>query len=731
MRSPGHRSSGELMTQRGEETRGARGNGRDSLEVLVHRLESLITAGDELQAQDELRSTDTRAAVDAELHSALGFLAERLGDVSRAVLEYNYSLRDAPGQATVLLRLARLRADQGRLDRALRAYRKLAEMTPADQEVVTETGELLETMGRPEEASHLYAAFLERVDNPAIRASLDRLQSATIPQGREVEHAGKAPGELVPSDADLVTFASSFAGREGVHARQWASSSGKHGYSPINEPFTPAVARGHLLGSYTVGIYPLRMDNTVHFMAFDLDVAKHAMGSARDQGPEPLLRQTQVAARALVDAAAVHGMSGLIEESGRKGRHVWLLFESPIPASAARRLAGVIQQTARPAPPEVTVEVFPRQSRVAAGGLGNLIKLPLGIHRVTGRRSLFLDADGRPVANQFDHLRSLPRVPRDGVQQVLGRERAALCAGVEIADAEVTAPGETPENEAEDAEAHALPTAVLCEPDYRPGDDPELLWLLDRCPLLAEVVRRAQGAHVLSNDERIVLTYTVGHLSRGADAVNAVLAGTLSADPRAFLKSRLRGNPMSCPKMRSRIPNLAAGVACDCRFDADAGLYPTPLLHLQDLRARGVLDRDPADFTTLQVERHVMDLYRARTEAKRAARLARDIEQRLAAFMEEQDVTELNTSAGRLRLLPDGQGLSLHLGSRSPVVLDPVGVGRPVARVDTNPQASQLADHGPAELPRGRDDDPVRDRTGSDGGAPPRPAGGSQGPDAP
>ena len=700
------------MTDR-DEHRGDRGSGAGRDEELEHagellaRLQALITAGDLDRARVLLSSSSTRRVNDASQHYGLGFVAEQLGDVQRAVLEYNYSLRDAPGQAPILLRLARLRTDQGRLDRALRAYRRLARMTPDDGEVVLELGGLLATMGRIEEAERVYSTFLEGAEDPRILEARERLGrvSAGAPEvaGKE---AGRAPGglpDLAPTDADLVTFASTFSGREGVHARQWASPAGTAGYSPVKEPFTPAVARGHLLGGYTVGIYPLRMDNTVHFLAFDLDVARFAVTrqAAGGLGMAPLLRQTQDMARSLVEAAAVHGMSGHIEDSGWKGRHVWLLFEEPVPAAAARRLAAVLMQTARPAPPEVTVEVFPRQSRVAADGLGNLIKLPLGIHRVTGNRSLFLDIDGTPLPDQFAYLRGAHRVPKEEVRQVIGRERAAVSASSAPPLGDEPSP-QPPAPETGLAHEASLHAAAVFDAEYRLEDDVELLWMVDRCALLANILRRTRGNHVLSNDERIVLTYTVGHLTRGAEAVNAVLLGTLSANPQAFLKSRLRGNPMSCPKMRSRLPDLAAGVTCDCRFDPGAGLYPTPLLHLQTLRARGPLEADPARVSQLQVERHIMDLYRARTEAERASRLARDIERRLLEVMEEQGVAELSTPAGRLCLAPDGQGIALHMGAGAPPKRLPSSVER-------------------------LDGDSVRDRTGSGGGGARETAGDTQG----
>lgn len=49
-------------------------------------------------------------------------------------------------------------------------------------------------------------------------------------------------------------------------------------------------------------------------------------------------------------------------------------------------------------------EVFPKQDRIAAGGLGSLVKAPLGLHRVTGARCLFVERDLNILADQEQAL---------------------------------------------------------------------------------------------------------------------------------------------------------------------------------------------------------------------------------------------------------------------------------------------------------------------------------------
>jgi hypothetical protein len=67
------------------------------------------------------------------------------------------------------------------------------------------------------------------------------------------------------------------------------------------------------------------------------------------------------------------------------------------------------------------LEFFPKQASVKGKGLGNLIKLPLGIHRRTGRRSQLLDDQGAALADPLGELRAVSRCPRTTVYAAIER----------------------------------------------------------------------------------------------------------------------------------------------------------------------------------------------------------------------------------------------------------------------------------------------------------------------
>ena len=72
--------------------------------------------------------------------------------------------------------------------------------------------------------------------------------------------------------------------------------------------------------------------------------------------------------------------------------HIWVLFQKPIKAKAARWLGLRILEIAGLSPKQV--EVFPKQDEVTPDRpFGNFVKLPFGKHQVEGKWSRMLDLD--------------------------------------------------------------------------------------------------------------------------------------------------------------------------------------------------------------------------------------------------------------------------------------------------------------------------------------------------
>ena len=170
--------------------------------------------------------------------------------------------------------------------------------------------------------------------------------------------------------------------RPGVYARKT-----EKGYAPVRAIISNLVLERHLSGQQPVGAYLVNNDK-VEFAALDVDDHEAAVGW--DSVAAATLR--------LRDSAAKIGlMAHPWRSGGGAGSHLFFVFDQPQNARDVRfqlraLLAenGFAEGTGGLAKNEV--EIFPKQDRVGADGLGNLIALP------GARASLPLDANISPYA---------------------------------------------------------------------------------------------------------------------------------------------------------------------------------------------------------------------------------------------------------------------------------------------------------------------------------------------
>jgi hypothetical protein len=105
-------------------------------------------------------------------------------------------------------------------------------------------------------------------------------------------------------------------------------------------------------------------------------------------------------------------------EPSRRGGHLWL-FTAPLPGIFARRVAaGLLHEY------QLEVEVYPKQGELTSG-VGSFVRLPLGVHRKSGKVYPFVSRSGQPLApsirEQVALLASPDRVPLPFILGVLAR----------------------------------------------------------------------------------------------------------------------------------------------------------------------------------------------------------------------------------------------------------------------------------------------------------------------
>lgn len=266
-------------------------------------------------------------------------------------------------------------------------------------------------------------------------------QKASLLDGQEA-----APQPQVPSltnqsspEEKIALFRRLFRGREDIYARRFESRrTGKKGYQPVcrNEwvsgickkprarcndcahrdflPITDEVVRNHLLGmdpqersrrDFTMGVYPMLLDETCWFLAVDLDKA-----SWRED------------ARAFWETCKLGDVPVALERSrSGSGAHFWFFFSEPIPAALARRMGAFLLTQTMERRPEIGLDsydrFFPSQDTLPRGGFGNLIALPLQKKPRDKGNTLFLDETLVPYHDQWAFLSSLRRMNRQEVEE--------------------------------------------------------------------------------------------------------------------------------------------------------------------------------------------------------------------------------------------------------------------------------------------------------------------------
>jgi hypothetical protein len=432
-------------------------------------------------------------------------------------------------------------------------------------------------------------------------------------------------GPPAATPADLLRFVALFGGREGVVARMW-SRGAEVGYSPVQANLDPALAQAHLAGEQTLGSYVIHRDDTVSYVVFDIDIQSKALEAAWGdaQATEALRRQVHAAGLRLMRGLEQRGWSPLLVDSGFKGRHLWCFLDRRAPAGAARAAAHAALAAVGFAEPGLSVEIFPKQDRVPEGGLGNLVKLPMGVHLRTQRRCALLDAEGRPVADPFAALRALRRGP------LPEPSRAAAPPPAAPEPAAPPRPAPTPGFSAGDLDALPRISAVL-----------------SGCAVLRAVVEGVLDGAPLDRDAALVVEHSLGHLPEGVGAVNWLCARAGLPEPMGRPHA---GSPVSCARVRKRLPGVAQRVPCDCRF-ATRSSYEHPLLHAEGVAAEAPTPVQPP----IEQQLRALASLDARLGALQAEHdaLRRHVVDRLVALPEGALVVDgLRWSARRVEGLP-------------------------------------------------------------------------------
>lgn len=368
---------------------------------------------------------------------------------------------------------------------------------------------------------------------------------------------------LTPKKAQILKFLELFSGREDTFSIQT-----ENGYFPVRRPMNETDVAEHFAGKKTLGIYVLRTDDTVKFAAYDVDVKKNAEGNQ-----EQLLYECREAASRLFKSLLAEGFTPYIEFSGNKGYHIWIFFESPVQAYRVKHVLEKISSGVKHSE-SVKVEIFPKQAQTN-GGLGNLIKAPLGIHRKTGKRCVFLNEHFEVIEDQMAFLMEIQRNSADLVKR-LYRE---LSTDEEVSLNEQRAkPGairnaKTPSSSCENKDIQqSISSARLKEELRREIKHLETsLQFTQSCSIIAQIIQKIEKVAYVDEFEEKVLVSTLRYLQDGSNVLEKLFRNTInySTERLRNLLSQTGALPVTCEEIKKHVLAYKLPLdlsKCNCRF---------------------------------------------------------------------------------------------------------------------------------------------------------------------
>lgn len=458
------------------------------------------------------------------------------------------------------LRWASLAQMAGETDMACDILADINRTAPEVEEAWRNHLDLLYVLNRPEAVARVLALAEKNVDEIRYREWVQAFSISSRPESEEDIEAASRPFDMMKYRREsLGRYLDLFSGREDCFARQWVDKQEKkQGYVPVRRPMEHQDLEDHFRGFKTYGMYLLRTDGTVKTGVIDLDLAK----KYRDEKPgtvdkNKVKRELYFCLERICELSEKAGFRPLIEFSGGKGYHFWYFFNTPVKPEKVRSALEDIRRYVAGDISAFSMEVFPKQDYLKGKGLGNLVKLPLGIHRLTGKRSYFIKCSSRSIEAQLDYLSGVKPAGPENLEKV--------------------------EKDKRDKTVFIHPRWEAYAKSY-----PELHTLETRCPPLSQIISACRNGKNLSVREEKVIFQTIGFLPRSKTLVHHLMASVPEYNPHLvdYKLSRVRGAPLGC----RRIHSMLAYMADLCPLDEFSG-YQHPLLHLEEWKSTGSMKK--------------------------------------------------------------------------------------------------------------------------------------------
>ncbi len=492
----------------------------------INRAREYLESGDEFRARDIIVKSRNIPCADPSVHAEWAGLCEGLGMARQARECYERALKINPRNSEVLFLLARLLHDTGDYENAIHYLKKTLKENSAHSAARELLADNFQALGLEGRAAVLSPKRFKRAPSP-------------------IRYFPPSVGR-----ADTEKYLHLFSGREiGYGLQSVSEKTGDVFYGFQGTPLTAELMAKHILGGLTIGGYPLRSDNTVKYIALMARVRKRAIESnpGRPGYLEYLNEKARTEIISLRALAVRRGIPACAEFDGGFGHRLWFFFREFIHFLKAKDFLDRLLRNHSVIFDHLVLERILGTRGTGIGWVEHPILLPLGVNRATNKRSLFLDDQGEPFEEQLKFLKRIREIP---FKEALN--------GLKI------------------------PASFLSSADKKHPPSSSAEKLIDKCPVLAEITKKAGSGRVLPHGEKLILFYTIGLLDQNGTFLHRLLETCPDYNYKKVenQRTRLKPNPVSCLKIRELVPEITIFVSCTCSFDLRGGKYPSPLLHV-------------------------------------------------------------------------------------------------------------------------------------------------------
>ncbi|HDS09238.1 MAG TPA: tetratricopeptide repeat protein, partial [Firmicutes bacterium] len=430
-------------------------------------LAKIFINNDELENANRLFEQRKEIPSTYEEKITWAILLEEIGNMNDAISDYKDLLEINPTDSRIHYKLGVLYLDKYDYENALKHFKEIIRRDPNFIKDHDEIAELYKELG--------LMGMVKDILTPAGGGGI--FNDFKIDIMVKEDSANKVIDFINLNESFYDRYITLFSGREGVIARQWTDNEGNSGYSPVYEELNEENITKHVRGDITLGIYPIDKSNMVNFAALDIDLRKNftedtVLGEER---LKELKNQVLISAGVFKKIIDRLQLEAYLEDSGYKGIHIWFFFQPKVQAKEARNFLLMLIKKANLTKPEIHIEVFPKQNTVEEDKLGNLIKIPLGIHRKTLKRCIFIDSNGNPYMNQLEFIKRIKTNSPESLVKAVS----------EIS--------EIP-NETFDKISHRQPVKI---------QEGNLMSIEENCNVINFIVKKAKSLNDLLHEERV------------------------------------------------------------------------------------------------------------------------------------------------------------------------------------------------------------------------------------